>query len=76
MQSTSIQTVKPEYSANDAMASEQPPISSGLLTTIGSFIYHNFECIDEASLVADRILERTDLNLMLKHASEMSNTEI
>ena len=76
MQSTSIQTGKSEYRANDATACEQPPISSGPLATIGSFIYHNFKCIDNASLIADGKLEPTDLNLMLKHASETSKTDI
>lgn len=76
MQSTDIQTGKSEYHANVVMAREQPPISSGPLTTIGSFIYHNFEFIDNASLIADSNLEPTDLNLMLRHASMTSKTDI
>ena len=75
-QSTSIQTGKSEYRTNDAMASKQPSISSGPLATIGSFIYHNFECIDKVSLAADSELQSTHLNLMLKLASKMSNTDI
>ena len=76
MQSTSIQTGKSEYRTNDAMASKQPSISSDPLATIGSFIYHNFECIDKVSLAAEREFEATHLNLMLKRASKMSNTDI
>ena len=76
MQSTDIQTGKSEYPANDAMTREQHPITSGPLTTIGSFIYHNFEFIDNALLFADKNFEQTDLNSMLKHASNTSKTDI